>query len=111
MRIFIWILIIGLVWILLTPNREGLKKPKLKNIKKSIAKVNVKKAITKAANKVGKAIEKVATGGMDANAKKVLKNLGKIKESIRSFTKKGGAGYLAIPIPSNIPLKEKKCGK
>ena len=84
------------------PTDEGfkLKKPK----------INIKKAITSTANKVGGAIAKVSTGGMDANAKKVLKNLGKIKESIRSFTKKGGDGYVAIPLPLSIPLKAKKCG-
>ena len=98
MRIFIWILIIGLVWILLTPTHEGLKK------------INVKKAITKTANKVGGAIAKIATSGLDANAKKVLKNLGKIKDSIRSFTKKGGDSYVPIPIPLSIPLTGKKCG-
>jgi len=101
MRIFIWILIIGLVWILIMPTHEGFKKPKIKNIKKSIAKT---------ANKVGGAVAKVATSGLDGNAKKVLKNLGKIKNSIRSFTKKGGDSHVPIPLPLSIPLSAKKCG-
>lgn len=87
MRIFIWILIIGLFWILVTPIHEGLKR------------VNIKKTISKTANKVGGTITKIATSGLDANAKKVLKNLGKIKESIRSFTKKGDDDYIPIPLP------------
>jgi len=98
MRIFIWILIIGLVWILLMPTHEGFKK------------INIKKAITKTANKVGGTITKIATAGLPADAKKVLKNLGKIKNSIRSFTKKGGDGYVAIPLPLAVPLKGGKCG-
>ena len=61
-------------------------------------KINLKKSISKAANKVGGAISKVATAGLSANAKKVLKNLGKIKDSIRSFTKKGGDSYTPIPL-------------
>lgn len=89
MRIFIWILIIGLVWILIMPVNEGFKKPK----------INIKKSISKVANKVGGAIAKVVTNGLDGNAKKVLKNLGKIKNSIRSFTKKGGDEYVPIPLP------------
>jgi hypothetical protein len=88
MRIFIWILIIGLFWILIMPVQEGLKKPK----------INIKKTIAKTANKVGGAITKVATSGLDGNAKKVLKNLKKIKDSIRSFTKKGGDEYVPIPL-------------
>jgi hypothetical protein len=98
MRIFIWILIIGLVWILLLPVNEGFKKPKIKNIKKSI---------TKTANKVGGTIAKVATVGLPASAKKVLKNLGKIKESVRSFTEKGGDEYVPIPMQPPIPLSAK----
>ena len=89
MRIFIWILIIGLVWILIMPVNEGFKKPK----------INIKKSISKVANKVGGAIGKIVTSGLDGNAKKVLKNLGKIKNSIRSFTKKGGDEYVPIPLP------------
>ena len=79
-------------------------------IHEGFKKINIKKAITKTANKVGGAIAKVATAGLPASAKKVLKNLGKIKESVRSFTKKGGDGYVAIPLPLPIPLKPKKCG-
>ena len=89
MRIFIWILIIGLVCILIMPVNEGFKKPK----------INIKKSISKVANKVGGAIGKIVTSGLDGNAKKVLKNLGKIKNSIRSFTKKGGDEYVPIPLP------------
>lgn len=104
MRIFIWILIIGLVWVLLMqtqptqPTHEGFRK------------INIKRSITNTANKVGGTIAKVVTGGMDDNAKKVLKNLGKIKDSIRSFTKKGGDGYVAIPLLLPVPLKGQKCG-
>ena len=110
MRIFIWILIIGLVWIIITPVNEGMKKLKIKKpeIKKPNLN-NIKKTITKVANKVGGAITKVATSGLDGNAKKVLKNMGKIKESIRSFTKKGGDGHVPIPMQSSIPLSVKKC--
>jgi hypothetical protein len=86
----------------MSTNEEGFKMKK--------PKINIKKAISKAANKVGGAISKVATAGLPASAKKVLKNLGKIKDSIRSFTKKGGDGYVAIPLLSAVPLKAKKCG-
>ena len=96
MRIFIWILIIGLVWILATPTHEGLKK------------VNIKRSISKTANKVGGTISKIATGGLSENAKKVLKNIGPIKKSISSFTKKSKS-YIPIPIPLAIPLSAKKC--
>jgi hypothetical protein len=83
-------------------NEEGFKMKK--------PKINIKKTIAKTANKVGGAITKVATSGLDGNAKKVLKNLKKIKDSIRSFTKKGGDGYVPIPIPLSVPLPPKKCG-
>jgi hypothetical protein len=65
MRIFIWILIIVFIWILLLPVNEGFKKPKIKNIKKTI---------TKTANKVGGTIAKVATVGLPASAKSVKKS-------------------------------------
>jgi hypothetical protein len=99
MRIFIWILIIGLVWILLIPVNEGFKKK---------PKINIKKSISKVANKVGGAVTKIATSGLDSNAKKVLKNIGKIKDSIRSFTKKGGDEYVPIPMQPPIQLSAKK---
>ena len=117
MRIFIWILIIVLFWIIITPVNEGLKKIKIKKpeIKKPEIKKpnlnNIKKTITKVANKVGGAITKVATSGLDSNAKKVLKNMGKIKESIRSFTKKGGDEHIPIPMQSSVPLSGTKCKK
>jgi hypothetical protein len=59
----------------MSTNEEGFKFKKKINIKKSVS-------------KVGGAVTKLATAGLSANAKKVLKNLGKIKDSIRSFTKK-----------------------
>ncbi len=59
-------------------NVEGLKKKK----------INLKKTITKTANKVGGSIAKIATTGMDSNTKMVLKNMGKIKPAIKSFISK-----------------------
>jgi len=101
MRIFIWILIIGLIWMLAMPTQlthEG------------FGRINIRRAVSHTANQVGGAISKIATVGLSANAKKVLKNLGTIKRSISSFTKKGGDGYAAIPLPLAIPLNGKKCG-
>jgi len=72
--------------------------------------INIRRAVSHTANKVGGAISKVATVGFSANAKKVLKNLAIIKRSISSFTKKGGDEYVAIPLPLAIPLNGKKCG-
>jgi hypothetical protein len=100
MRIFIWILIIGFIWMILMPIHEGFRRPK----------INIKKTITKTANTVGGTIAKIATAGLPEDAKKVLKNLGKIKESIRSFTAKGGDDYVAIPLLSPLSLKAQKCG-
>lgn len=53
-----------------------------------LKKLNIKKTITKTANKVGGSIAKIATTGMSKNTKLVLKNLKKIKPALNNFIKK-----------------------
>jgi hypothetical protein len=114
--LFIWIIIAVFSWILLQQllelqlqQQEGFKK--LKKVGKSIGKVtkSATKSVAKAANQVGSAIAKVATSGMDKNTKMVLKNMGKIKQSIGSFIKKS-APHKTIPQSAIIPLVGRKCG-
>jgi anaerobic ribonucleoside-triphosphate reductase len=123
MLFIIWVLIAMFSWILLQQLlelqlqlHEGFK---LKKLGKSIAKTADKaatavektadKATTAVTNKVGGAIAKVATSGMNKNTKLVLKNIKKIKQSIGSFIKKSGP-YKPIPPPAIIPLVGRKCG-
>lgn len=72
--------------------------------------INIRRAVSHTANQVGGTISKIATVGLNANARNVLKHLAIIKQSISSFTKKGGDEYVAIPNPLPIPLNAKKCG-
>ena len=116
--IIIWILITVFSWILLQQllelqlqqheQQEGFK---MKKLGKSITKVTktATKSVAKAANQVGGAIAKVATSGMSKNTKMVLKNMGKIKQSIGSFIKKS-APHKTIPQSAIIPLVGRKCG-
>jgi len=115
-RVIIGILIVIFIWILLfslqqqrqRQQREGAKG--FKKLGKSIAKTTktATKAITKTANQVGGEIAKIATMGMSSDTKAVLKNLGKIRKALSSFTKKGDP---LIPIMSEpaIPLVASKC--
>ena len=91
-RVIIGILIVIFIWILLfsrqQQQREGAKG--FKKVGKSITKTTktATKAITKTANQVGGEIAKIATMGMSADTKAVLKNLGKISRALNSFIKK-----------------------
>ena len=115
-RVIIGILIVIFIWILLfsrqQQQREGAKG--FKKVGKSITKTTktatktATKAITKTANQVGGEIAKIATMGMSADTKAVLKNLGKISRALNSFTKKGDP---LIPMMSEpaIQLVASKC--
>lgn len=65
------------------PVKEVAKKAKKKGPMKKIT-----KGISKAANKVGGSIAKIATAALGPDAQKVLKNMGVIKKALNAFIKK-----------------------
>ena len=81
---------------LFVPQKEGIKFKK------------ITKTISKTANKVGSEIKKVSMMAIPASARKVLKNMGKIKPALASFMKKTG-DIIPIPLPIAVPLVAKKC--
>ena len=82
----VWLLITLFIFILLTPQHEGFKKPKKPNLKKIVKKASTSVANT--ANKVGSAVSKLATAGLPQFVRNVLKHIGPIKKSLASFIKK-----------------------
>jgi len=57
---------------------------------------------------VGSAVKKVSMMALPASARRVLKNMGKIKPALASFMKKT-ADIVPIPVPMAVPLVAKKC--
>ena len=68
----------------------------------------ITRSVSKTASKVGSAVGKVAMMGLPASARRVLKNMKKIKPALASFMKKT-ADIVPIPVPMAVPLAAKKC--
>jgi hypothetical protein len=79
----VWILITLFIFILITPQQDGFKKPNLKKIA-----TKTTNAVSKAANKIGTTVTKIATAGLPPSVRNVLKHIGPIKQSLASFIKK-----------------------
>lgn len=76
----VWLLITLFIFILLTPQHEGFKKPNLKKIVKKTS-----TSVANTANKVGSTVSKLATAGLPPSVRNVLKHIGPIKKSLASF--------------------------